>query len=320
MISVSTKKSLYPVTSPREEGCLKVSPIHTLFYALYGNPEGIPVIVLHGGPGAGCNDTYSCFFDLNRWNVIMFDQRGSMRSIPFGCMEDNTPQHAIKDIEQLRKHLGIKQWMVFGGSWGSTLGLLYGQANPKQCLGFILRGIFLARKEDYLYIFYKMGKTFPAIYKPYYHHIPKNERKDLITAYYNRVMSSDPAIYKPAVRTLISFLSSCWTHPPVSTIDKQDEKMVLSTAKAFMHYSMHGFFLKPNQILSHMKRIASLPGIIIQGKDDVINPPRMAQALHKKWKNSALCLVPKAGHSAYDPPIASALVQATDFFAEKLLN
>lgn len=315
--------SLYPVTKPREERYLKVSRLHSLYIAQYGNPNGIPVIVLHGGPGAGCDDVYTRSFDLERWNVIMFDQRGSMRSKPFGCMEENTPQHSIQDIEQIRKHLGIKKWMVFGGSWGSTLSLLYGEAHPNRCLGFIVRGIFLARKQDYLYVFYEMGKLSPKIYNSFMAHIPKKERKDLIAAFYERIMDPDPVIHRPAGLALVSFMGSCWMNPPDPNSPAlkgllSKEKFVESCSKVFMHYSMHGFFLKPNQVLAHMKKMAHLPGIIIQGELDGINPPMMATSLHKKWKNSALWMIPKAGHSAADPGIAPALATATDLFANTL--
>ena len=319
------RHSLYPVSKPREDGYIKVSRLHTLYYAQYGNPDGIPVVILHGGPGAGCEDAYSSFFDLKRWNVIMFDQRGTMRSRPMGCMEDNTPQHSIKDIEQLRKHLGIKKWVVFGGSYGTTLSLLYGQAHPKRCLGLIVRGIFLARKEDYFYFFYELGKIYPKIFKPCLHLIPKKERKDLIAAYYRRIMDPDPVIHKPAAAALMAFIGTCWKIPPnpkTESLQKMMKKIKLLTScsRAFIHYCMHGFFLKPNQVLANMGKIAHLPGIIVQGRLDGINPPLAATALHKKWKNSALWLIPKAGHSAHDPEIAPALATATDLFADNLLN
>lgn len=315
--------SLYPISKPREEGYLKVSRLHTLYYAQYGNPDGIPVVILHGGPGAGCQDAYSSFFDLKRWNVIMFDQRGAMRSTPFGCMKDNTPQHSIKDIEGLRKHLGIKKWVVFGGSYGTALSLLYGQAHSKRCLGIIVRGIFLARKEDYFYLFYELGKRFPKIFKPCLHHIPKKERKDLIAAYYKRIMDPDPIIHQPAAEALMGFIGTCWKMPPnPESLQKivKDEKLIMSCSRAFIHYCMHGFFLKPNQVLANMAKIAHLPGIIVQGCQDGINPPAVASVLNKKWKNSALWMIPKAGHSAHDPYIAQALATATDLFAHNLLN
>lgn len=318
---VTVDHPLYPVAQPREEGYLKVSAIHTLFYALYGNPNGIPIVVLHGGPGAGCNDALSRFFDLNRWNVVMFDQRGAMRSHPFGCLEENSPQHSIADIETLRRHLGIEKWMVFGGSWGSTLAILYGQAHPERCLGFVLRGIFLGREQDYLHLFYGMGKVFPEAYELLLHYIPAEEQQDLFLAYYRRIMDPDPEIHRKAARIFIHFDMICSTHlPNPEMVEKilQNDQCVLGMAKMFFYYSMNRFFLEPNQILSHMHKIAPIPALIIHGRWDAIDLPEMAYSLYKNWTNSILWMVTQGGHSANDPPIATALAKATDFFAKKI--
>ena len=248
---------LYPIAQAREEGFLKVSEMHTLFYAVYGNPNGIPVVILHGGPGAGCADALSRFFDLNQWNVVMFDQRGAMRSEPFCCMEENSSQHSTGDIEILRNHLGIKKWVVFGGSWGSTLALLYGQEHPEHCIGFILRGIFLGREQDYLHVLYGMGKIFPEAYESYLNFIPEEERIDLLSAYYRRIFDPNPDIHMPAARTFMRFDTICSTHlPNPVAVEKvvQNDRLILSMTRAFFHYSKHGFFIEPNQILSRMKR------------------------------------------------------------------
>ena len=314
---------LYPITKPREEGYLKVSDIHTLFYAVYGNPQGIPVVVLHGGPGAGCDDTISRFFDLNRWNVIMFDQRGSMRSKPFGCLEENTPQHSVADIEALRKHLGIEKWIIFGGSWGSTLALLYGQKHHSRSIGFILRGIFLGRKQDYLHLLYGMGKIFPEAYAPFLDYIPPEERKDLFSAYCSRILDPNPDIHLPACRKFMEFDAIASTqHPNPEAVKKtiQNDQLILSITKLFFYYSKHRFFLKPNQILSQMSKIAHLPAVIVQGRWDAITLPEMAYLLYQKWNNSALWMIPQGGHSSNDPPIGVALAAATDLFASKLLH
>lgn len=313
--------SLYPIQTPRQEGELKVSSIHTLFYATYGNPNGIPMVVLHGGPGAGCTDSLSRLFDLNRWNVVMFDQRGAMRSTPFACMDENTPQHSVADIETLRTHLGIKEWVVFGGSWGSTLAILYGQAHAKQCLGFILRGIFLGREQDYLHLFYGMGKVFPEAYDPFFHYIPEEERHDLLSAYHERIMDPDPAIHLDAARVFMRFDLMCSMHlPQLAEYEKllQNDRFILGTTRAFLHYSVHRFFLEPNELLSHMHKIAHLPALIVHGRWDAICLPDMAYSLYQKWPKSALWMIQDGGHSANDPPIARALATATDFFADKV--
>lgn len=309
------------VATPNNEGYLAVSEKHTLFYATYGNPKGMPIIILHGGPGVGCDDTLSRFFDLSYWHVIMFDQRGASRSTPLGCMEENSPQHSIDDIEALREHLGISKWVVFGGSWGSTLGLLYGQAHPERCLGFILRGIFLAREQDYLHLFYDMGKIFPEAYAPFFHHIPKEERGDLLSAYYKRVMDPDPAVHLPAAKVFMKFDAICSTHlPNKESVEKfiSNDALTLSIVRAFIYYSFHHFFLEPNQILNHMQRITHLPAIIVHGRYDAICLPEMAYLLHQNWENSALWVVPDGGHSANDPTISQALAKAADHMMEQL--
>jgi proline iminopeptidase len=318
---ISFDRPLYPISKPREEGLLKASETHTLFYALYGNPDGIPVIVLHGGPGAGCMDMLCQSFDLSHYNVIMFDQRGAMRSEPFGCMEENTPEHTIADIETLRNHLGIKKWVVFGGSWGSLLGMLYGEAHPESCIGFILRGVWLGRKEDFSHLLYGMGKTFPEAYQPVINYIPKEEHHDLISAYYRRVFDPDPEVHMAAARIFMRFDFTCSTHlPSPAYLERimQNDKLVLSVAKAFFYYAMHDFFLKPNQILSHMERVSHLPAIIINGRYDTICPPEMAYSVHQNWANSKLWIIPEGGHTANELPIGSALCSATDVFAESL--
>lgn len=319
----SFDRPLYPINKARETGLLKVSELHTLFYETFGNPDGIPVVVLHGGPGAGCSATMTQFFDLNRWNVVMFDQRGAMRSEPFGCMEENTPQHSINDIEALRTHLKINQWVVFGGSWGSTLALLYGQEHPKHCLGFVLRGVFLARKQDYLHLFYGMGKIFPEAYEPVVNHIPEEERHDLVSAYYDRVIDPNPEVHLPAARIFMKYDTLCSTHlPNPQFVEKtmQNDKLMLSVTRAFCYYAKNHFFLKPNQILSNMKKIEHLPAIIINGRWDAICPPEMAHLLYKSWKNSKLWMVTDGGHTASDPSIAAALATATDIFAKEILQ
>lgn len=318
---VSFDHPLYPVTPAREEGFLAVSERHTLHYALYGNPKGIPVIVLHGGPGAGCSDRLSQFFDLQQWNVVMFDQRGAMRSRPFCCMEENTPHHSICDIESLRQHLGIEQWVVFGGSWGSTLALLYGQAHAGRCRGFVLRGIFLGRQQDAGHLFYGMGKTFPEAYEPFLTYIPEEERDDLLSAYAHRVFDPNPEVHMPAARCFMRFDTICSTHlPQPEAVEKvmANDAYVLSTARAFLHYARHNFFIEPNQILSNMGAIKNLPAMIVHGRFDAICLPEMAYALYKQWNLCKLWMVAQGGHSAYDPAIAATLATATDLFSSYL--
>jgi proline iminopeptidase len=320
-LNINTVTHELCVSSPNTKGYLTVSDKHTLHYATYGNPEGIPVVVLHGGPGFGCDDTLSRFFDLKEWHVIMFDQRGAMRSKPFGCMKENTPQCSVEDIEKLREHLGIERWTVFGGSWGSALALLYGQAHPERCLGFVLRGIFLGREQDYLHLLYDMGKIFPDAYDAFAHHLPKEEQGDILTAYYKRLMDEDPNIHMPAAQAFMKYNIICSTHLPNNeSLEKlmSNDALILGVARAYFYYSYHHFFLTPNQILSQMDKIAHLPAIIVHGRWDAICLPESAYTLHKQWPNSALWIIPDGGHSANDPTIAQGLVGATNLFAHSM--
>lgn len=312
---------LYPLIPAREEGMLKVSETHTIFYALYGNPHGIPIVFLHGGPGGGCNDTMAQFFDPSRWNVIMLDQRGAMRSQPFGCMEDNTPQDLVRDIERLRTHLGITRWAVTGGSWGSTLALLYGQEYPDSCLAFLLRGVWLAREQDYNHVLYGMAKLFPDAYQAVLNHIPEEERSDLLDAYYRRVFDPDPDVQLAAARAIMRFDAICSTiesKPALVDAMMQDDQIVISVARAFFHYAKHQFFLEPNQILSHMEKIAHLPAIIVQGRYDVVCFPEIAYAVFRHWPNCGLWMIPNGGHSDDELPMAAAMIAAAKTLADNL--
>lgn len=316
-------KQEYSAVNVREEGLLKVSDLHSIFYKAYGNPDGIPVVILHGGPGAGCNDAMAKSFDLTKWNVVMFDQRGAMRSEPFGCMEENTPQHSISDIEALRKYLRIEKWIVFGGSWGSSLALLYGQKHSNCCIGFILRGVWLVRESDWLHLLYGMGKTFPEANQSMIDYIPEEERNDLLSAYHRRVFDSDPEVQLSAARAFMKFDAICATHLPNPKLVEamlQNEKLILGAVKTFCHYAKNNFFLEKNQILSNMEKIAHLPAIIVHGRYDAICQPEMAYSLHQNWSNSMLWMIPDGGHSSSDPSIAKALVAATDLFATEILH
>lgn len=317
---VNHQHSLYAITDSLAQGLLKVSNIHTLYYATYGNPEGIPIVVLHGGPGAGCQEAFLRVFDPRRYYVIMFDQRGSMRSLPLGCIEENTPQHSVKDMETLREHLKIEQWVIFGGSWGAALAILYGQNHPERCLGFILRGVFLGRQQDYLHLFYGMGKVFPEAYAEFVQFIPTEERHDLLLAYYRRVMDRHPGVYLPAARIFMKFDLICGSHlPDHAKVEKflQKDEFVVGVSRLFLHYSINEFFLKNCPILSQMKKIKHLPAILVHGRWDAVCLPEAAFLLHKQWDNSQLWFVTQGGHSSNDPAIAASLATATDEFANR---
>lgn len=311
----------YPVTTPYDCGYLQVSDIHTIYYAQFGNPDGLPVIVVHGGPGAGCSDFWSSFFDPSFYRVIMFDQRAAQRSTPFAEMFDNTPQASVRDMEALRVCLKIDKWLIFGGSWGSTLSIFYGETHPKRCLGFILRGIFLGRQHEYEHLFYGMKATFPEAWEEMVLEIPIEEREDLIAAFHTRVMDPDPAVHLPAAHAFMRFDTICGALlPDPELLRDLDDRSALSTARAFIHYCANHFFFSQNQLLDNIGRISHLPLIIVQGRYDIICPPRSAYELFKSWKNSNLWFICNAGHFSSEPSISRGLRLALDEMKQLLNN
>lgn len=303
------------------EGYLEVSEKHQIYYSSYGNENGIPVVVLHGGPGLGCNEKDSRFFDLSRYFVVMFDQRGAMRSKPFGCMDENTTQDSIRDIEALRKHLGIEKWAVFGGSWGSLLAVVYGQAHPESCLGFVLRGIFLGREQD-IRLFCVNEETATEAHQEFLRQIPKDEQNDLLAASYKKVMDPDPEVHVNFAKNFMRYHLLRTSNSPNSVIEKilQNEQLVVSMVRAVLHYASHQLFLQPNQILSNMERIAQLPAVIVHGSADINCLPEQARLLHQNWERSRLWMIDAGGHSADDPAIAPALLKATNSLADQLAS
>lgn len=305
-------KSPYPIQQCRGEGYLAVSSKHQIYYALYGNPEGLPVVILHGGPGMGSSDKLTRYFDLTRFNVIMFDQRGAMRSKPFACMEENTTWDLIEDIEKLRKHLSIDRWVVFGGSWGSLLAILYGEEYPQSCVGFILTGVFLGREKD-INLFSQKGKT----YQDFISLFPEEERKDLLSASYSRVMDPDPEVHMPIARAFFQYIfaSTIYTkNPSIAESLSKNDQLSLSMSRAVFHYAVHKLFLSPDQALSQIGNISHLPGFIIQGQSDINCPCDQAKLLHERWKNSHLWLIEEGGHAGEDPNSVSSLIKATEMF------
>lgn len=308
--------STFPTSKPFHEGYLKVSPIHELWYAEYGNPTGVPVIVLHGGPGAGSSTRDVTFFDPTFWRVILLDQRGAKQSTPAGELRNNTTQDLIDDIELLRKNLAIDQWVVFGGSWGSALAIAYGEAYPERPLGFILRGIFLGQKSENLNIWYGMRDTFPEVWQEFNDFIPKEEQGDLIKAYYQLVMNPDPNISVPAARSFFKYDISCslLTISPeqLKQFMGEDDTQSVLISRIFMHYSINDFFIKENQLIDNIQKINHLPLIIVNGRYDTITRVKNAYFLHQHWPSSELVIVEASGHSALEPEITSSLAKATE--------
>jgi proline iminopeptidase len=312
----------YPPITPRAEGWLDVDGGHRVYWEESGVPDGIPVVFVHGGPGAGCGPVHRRFFDPGRYRIILFDQRGAGRSEPRASVTDNTTQHLIADMEQLREHLRVERWLVFGGSWGSTLALAYGQAHPRRCLGFILRGVFLCRQSETDWFLNGMGGFFPEAEQWFKNFIPISERHDVLAAYRRRLLDDDPAVHGPAARVWTAYEDACARllprFPPAEAPGTGTEGVRvegLSMARLEAHYIANKGFVAEGQLLTEIGRIAHLPCIIVQGRYDVVCPPRSAYEVHRAWPGSRLVMVDDAGHSALEPGTQAALVAACDDFA-----
>lgn len=307
---------LYPEIEPHGQGRLPLDEIHTMYWEESGNPAGIPVIFLHGGPGAGSTPTHRRFFDPAYYRIVIYDQRGAGRSTPLGEIRENTTPHLINDLELLRQHLEIDRWLVFGGSWGSTLAIAYGEAHPEHCLGFILRGIFLCRKQEIDWFLYGLRNLFPEAWRVLVAPLSIDERNDILAAYYQRLMSPDPAIHLPAARTWSTYEGSCSTLlPNPATISYfASDTVALGLARMEAHYFSHNIFLPENALLKNVHKLHNIPATIVQGRYDAVCPIISADDLHQAWPQAEYIIIDDAGHSAWEPGIQSALVRATDQF------
>jgi proline iminopeptidase len=297
---------LYPPISPYHQDYLKVSDLHTLHFQEAGNPKGKPIVFLHGGPGGGIEGVYRQYFDPQLWRIVLFDQRGCGRSTPHAELRENTTWDLVADIEKLREHLGIEKWVVFGGSWGSTLALAYSQTHPERVRGLILRGIFLLRRKE-LRWFYQEGTNYiyPDAWEKFLAPIPESERHDLMSAYYERLTGDDLTIRKTAGRAwaLLSRFGEGTFADAFSRIE--------------CHYFMNkGFLEYEDQLIRNVERIRHIPSVIVQGRYDVVCPMISAWELHCAWPEADFVVVPDAGHSMTEVGIRSALIDATNRFAE----
>lgn len=313
-------RTLYDAIEPYDSGHLKVSAVHQLYYEQCGNPNGKPVVFLHGGPGAGLTPDYRRFFDPDAYRVVLFEQRGAGQSIPHASLDDNTTWHLVSDIEQVREHFGIERWLVFGGSWGSTLSLAYAERHPERVTGLVLRGIFLGRQNETRW-FYEAGHgasaIFPETWEQYVRIIPESERGDMIRAYYRRLTSDDAAVRLEAARAWSLWEASALKLiPDQKLIDEFTEPdTAIAVARIECHYFINNcFFETDNYLIENVNRIRHIPSVIVQGRYDIVCPVLSAWDLHRAWPESSLQIIPDAGHSVTEPGIADALVRATDSF------
>ena len=313
------RTELYAEIEPYDAGMLALDGLHHLYWEVCGNPKGKPVVFLHGGPGAGASPAHRRFFDPKHYRIVVFDQRGAGRSTPLGELKDNTTPHLITDMEALRLHLNIERWLVFGGSWGSTLALAYAEAHPDRCSGLVLRGIFLCRKSEIDWFLYSLKNLFPEAWHAFAGYIPERERGDLLRAYYQRLTDADPVVHMPAARAWGRYEGSCSTllPSPETVAYFGGDVVALGLARIEAHYFTHDIFLPINSLLENINKIKHIPTVIVQGRYDAVCPVISADDLHRAWPEAEYIVVPDAGHAAWEPGICKQLVAACERFKFK---
>jgi proline iminopeptidase len=307
---------LFPEIGPYETGYLPLSGGHVMYWEQAGNPNGRPVLFLHGGPGAGAGAVHRRFFDPHYWRIVIFDQRGAGRSRPLGGLDINTTPDLVADIEILRRHLAVDRFLLFGGSWGSTLALAYAQAHPERVSAAVLRGVFLGRAQEVAWFLHGMQSVFPEAHAAFAGFLPEPERADLLGAYLRRLTDPDPSVHLPAARAWSVYEGTCSTllPSPETVHGFSQDRTALGLARIEAFYFAHGLFLPPNGLLGHMHRISHIPAEIVQGRYDMICPAVTAFDLAAAWRNARMTIVPDAGHSALEPGIRRALVAAVERF------
>lgn len=321
--STTDRRGAYPEVEPYATGMLQVSAVHSLYYEESGNPAGKPVVFLHGGPGGGCDVSHRRFFDPKAYRIILFDQRGSGRSTPHACLEDNTTWHLVEDIEKLRNHLKVEQWQVFGGSWGSTLALAYAQSHPSRVTELVLRGIFMLRKREIDWYYENKGGAefiFPDEWEKYLAPIPEAERGNMVAAYRKRLTSADKDTRMAAARAWTGWemATSSLLRSEGSVARGEDDAFSEAFARIENHYfTNHGWFNPETQLLDNVPKIRHIPCVIVQGRYDVVCPMRSAWDLHRAWPEAKLVVVPDAGHAAKEAGVTSELIAATDAFRSR---
>ncbi len=316
---MNQRLTLFPPIDPFETGMLNVSDVHSIYYEVSGAPNGQPVIVCHGGPGGGSTPSMRRYFDPSRYKIILFDQRGCGRSTPHASLDDNSTWRLVEDMEKIRRHLEVDAWQVFGGSWGSTLALAYAQTHPDRTLALVLRGIFTLRRQELLW-FYQEGASwiYPDAWEAFIAPIPPAERDDMMAAYYRRLTSDDRAVQLEAAKAW-----SVWEGGTVSLYPSPErmtsfsnDGFAIAFARIECHYFVNGgFFDRDDHIIANMEKVRRIPGVIVQGRYDVVTPMKTAWELHQAWPEADFMLVDDAGHAASEPGIIDALVRATNKFA-----
>ena len=309
---------LFPEIGPFETGYLPLSAGHVMYWEQVGNPRGRPVLFLHGGPGAGAGAVHRRFFDPDFWRIVIFDQRGAGRSRPLGSLQDNTTPDLVADIELLRAHLGVERWLLFGGSWGSTLALAYAQAHPDRVIGSVLRGVFLGRPEEVDWFLHGLRAVFPDTHANFVNFLQPAERQDVLAGYLRRLTDADPQVHMPAARAWSVYEGSCSTllPSPDTVASFAQDRTALGLARIEAHYFANNLFLPPEGLLGRMDRLAGIPAEIVQGRYDMICPAATAFDLAAAWPTARLTIVPDAGHSALEPGIRRALVAAVERFRQ----
>lgn len=305
---------LFPDIKPYSSGFLPLDHGHEMYWEQSGNPYGVPVVVLHGGPGSGTSPTHRRFFDPDYYRIILFDQRGAGKSSPHGSVEHNTLDLLIQDIEKLRKHLSVEQWHLFGGSWGSTLALAYAAKYSNRCISMILRGIFLLEQQEIQYWFQGTNSFFPEAWEQFAYFVAKEERSNLLEAYYKRLMGPDQAIAMEAAIHFTLYTNACSALiPDYETITTDDQKAeALASARIQLHYFRNEIIALENSLVKQVDKFRAVPSVIIHGRYDSACPISNAHRLHLAWPEADYIVVPDGGHSATDPAIRSRLIEATE--------
>ena len=306
--------NLFPEIDPFASEYLAVGDGHELYLEQCGRASGVPILVIHGGPGSGCTPTLRRFFDPDYYRIILFDQRGANRSRPLASLHANTPDHLVADIEKIRKHLGIEKWHVFGGSWGSTLALLYAEAHADHCQSLIVRGIFMMRQLELDWLFEKVQHVYPEEWQLFIHHLPEHQRSRPLRAYYELLRSTNSEIVLAATRAWNRYENACsYLLPNAEAVSGPlDDAAGISRAVIECHYFLHELFSPDDRILQNAAALRGIPGTIIHGRYDMICPITNAFELHAAWPEAEFIVVPDSGHASNDPAMRAVLIAATE--------